>query len=431
VSFSNTDFYQPDRREYEYLSGFLIQNALERRWLEMSEDSLDLKLDYTAPFQVSSSIVTEIKVGGLVSDKERSTEQFRFGWRNGRGPLAGETIRIEQDLEDVFSYQQLALDSYRLDVKTTVTDSFDSEESVVAYFFDTSTEFGETFVLDFGVRHETFDQKLTYPNDSNGRFEGSILEVDSLLPAINITYIPNDVWQFKAAASETLSYPGVIEKSLARMFDLDSRPFFGCPDCEESQIKNLDLRVEYYFSDEESISLSLFNKEIDSPMERAVVDASGSVNSGYTFRQSESATLNGLEIDGKLNVFDDGTWLGFISGNVTYIKSEVTLDDDSLRLEGLSSQGRELQGQAPWLAILLNYFDDRIDIVLRQPRAAFVEVGRIEFNVNYEARLTDGILLKAQLKNLLDEPIEYSINDRVVESYNEGVEYAVELGWEF
>lgn len=445
LSYSNTNFYQPDRREYAYLSGFLILNTLERRWIEMDEDSVDLTLEYTAPFELSNSVLTEIKLGGLVSDKERSTEIYRFGWRNGRGDDSGQSVTIDQNLEEVFAYYEFALDTYRLDVKTTTADTFNSEEKINAFYLDTSTEFGENFVLDAGVRQQDFEQALVHPNADPSQFDSS-LEVESLLPAVNLTFIPNDEWQFKLGASQTVSYPSIIEKTSSRFNDLEGRSFSGCPTCIESEIDNLDFRVEYYFSDEESISLALFNKEIDSPLEKAVPDG---VGLDYIYRQSESATLNGVEIDGRLNLFDTGQWLGFISGNVALIESEVTLDDVSLRLEGEASQGRELQGQAPWLAnlqfgldhfptgqkltVLLNHFDDRIDIVERQPTAAFVEVGRTELNANYEVSFLDSMTIKAQLKNLLDEPVEYKKEGSgiVVESYNQGIGYSLEFGWEF
>lgn len=446
LAYSNTNLYQPDRREYQYLAEFLILNTLERRWLELDEDSVDFRLDYEAPFEVGSSILATLKAGVLVSDKEREVEQYRFGFKNGRGALAGETVTINDNLEEVFSYGQLAADTYRLDVKTSRADSFDASESINAAYLDLTAEIGDSLTLTAGARQESFEQELSYPNQPQSNNE---LESDEVLPAFSATYAPNETWQFRAALSQTISYPGIIERSEARMFRNDGRILVGNPNLQPSSIDNADIRVEYYFSDEESLSLALFTKEISDPIELAVLDGSGSATDGNTYRQSPKATLNGVELDGKVNVFDTGSWLGFVSGNLTFIESEVDLNDDSIRLEGAASQGRELQGQSPFLAnlqlgldhfpteqkvtILLNYFDDRIFIVQRVPRGPMYEIGRAELNINYEKTFDfdHPVTIKAQFKNLLNPDVEFDIDGQVVESFKKGIEYSLDLSWEF
>jgi len=391
IAYSNTVLYQPDRRQYDYLANVLILNALERRWLELDEDSVDVTLDYKLPFEIGSSVFATLRGGLLISDKERVFEQYRFG-------------------------------------------------------LDLTLEIGDSWTAAFGARQEDYQQKTIYPNQPSA---GNSLNSDELLPAVSLTWAPNDEWQFRAAASQTISYPGIIERSEARIFRQDGRLLVGNPDLDTSSIENLDFRIEYYFSDEESISLAFFSKIISDPIEIAVLDGSGSATGGFTFRQNEEATLNGVEIDGRINMFDNGTWLGFVSGNLTFIESEVDLNDSSLRLEGEQARGRELQSQSPFLAnlqlgfdhfpteqkftILFNYFDDRIFIVERAPRNSIYETGRGELNVNYEKtfNMDHPLTFKAQVKNLLNPETEYVIDDQVLESFKRGIEYSFELGWEF
>jgi len=446
IAYSNTVLYQPDRRQYDYLANVLILNALERRWLELDEDSVDVTLDYKLPFEIGSSVFATLRGGLLISDKERVFEQYRFGFKSGRAESSRDTITIDQNLEEVFSYQRLATDTYRLDVKTSRTDSFDAEESIDAAYLDLTLEIGDSWTAAFGARQEDYQQKTIYPNQPSA---GNSLNSDELLPAVSLTWAPNDEWQFRAAASQTISYPGIIERSEARIFRQDGRLLVGNPDLDTSSIENLDFRIEYYFSDEESISLAFFSKIISDPIEIAVLDGSGSATGGFTFRQNEEATLNGVEIDGRINMFDNGTWLGFVSGNLTFIESEVDLNDSSLRLEGEQARGRELQSQSPFLAnlqlgfdhfpteqkftILFNYFDDRIFIVERAPRNSIYETGRGELNVNYEKtfNMDHPLTFKAQVKNLLNPETEYVIDDQVLESFKRGIEYSFELAWEF
>src|SRR5690606_35275821 len=131
--------------------------------------------------------------------------------------------------------------------------------------------------------------------------------------------------QFRFAYSQTVSYPGIIERSEAQTFDPDNdNPIFGNPDLEVSTIDNFDLRAEYYFSDTESVSLALFYKSIDNPVDRAIPDASGSAAAdATTFLNQESADLYGVELNIIKDVLDRDTYLVFVGGNVTYIDSEV------------------------------------------------------------------------------------------------------------
>ena len=213
-----------------------------------------------------------------------------------------------------------------------------------------------------------------------------------------------------------------------------------------SEIDNLDLRVEYYFGDSNSVSLAMFNKEISNPVERAIPDASGSAADGITFRNQESAELDGIEFDFNTLVFDRDDHSIFVNGNITYIDSAVTLGAKSLQLEGTGSDGRQLQGQSEYLAnlqigydhypsdqkvtLLVNHFDDRI---FRTARGAalgpVVEVGRTVVDINYEKTFSDQWTIKLKLKNLTDEPVSYTQNANTIETYEVGTSIGLSLDY--
>ncbi len=444
IAYSNTNRYEPDRRQYAYYSGTLSSSSFERRWSDLDEDSIDYGFDYVAPVEFTSWWTTEFAVGALVSEKSREVELYRFGIQ----PMPGSDLDLSVDanLEETLAYYNFALDKVRIDPNTTSTDSYNADENVTAGYLNTTTDLGDSWTVMLGVRQEDFEQILEYPNspESNNSLESS-----EALPAFSLTFAPGESWQFRAGASKTVSYPGIIERSQSSTFDPETdRPIFGNPNLVYSTIDNLDFRVEYYFSDEESVSLALFNKEIENPVEQALPPGSGSAAKGITYRNSEAATLNGIELDASVNMFETGSWLGFISGNVAYIESEVTLDEMSLALEGEAQQGRELQGQSPWLAnlqlgfdhypleqkftLLVNYYDDRIYRVQRAARTGpEYEVGRTEINFNYEKMFSETMTLQVQAKNLLDSEVEYRIGDRITESYKKGIEVSAKVSWEF
>jgi len=445
LAFSRTDRDEPDRRQYSYFNGNLSTSAFERRWSDLSEDSVDFVLDYNFSFDWGDFNTTDIKVGGLLSEKEREVGLYRFGIR--LGDLRDISLSIDQNLEqDVLPYWNFLVDRVRLAANTADTDSYDSIEETTAYYVSANTDLGEKWSVLFGARFEEFVQELDYPNDPTAT---NNLEFDDWYPAVNLTWRPTEEWQFRVGYSETASYPGLIERSESLSFDPETDdPIFGNPDLKVSTIENIDFRAEYYFSDEESISLAFFTKEITNPIERALPDASGSAARGITFRNQDSADLSGIELDGSINVLDRDDYLLFVSGNVSYIESDVKLSQDSIRLEGPDADGRQLQGQSEYLAnlqigfdhypseqkftLLVNYFDDRI---FRISRGANVgpeyEVGRVLVDLTYEKMFSENFTLELSVKNLLNDEVEFRQNDRIIESFQGGTSVGITLNYEF
>ena len=380
------------------------------------------------------------------SDKDRDFDQYRFGiafTEFGRDV----DLNIDQDLEkQVLPYNNYAIDKVVLTANTTDTDSYDSQEKIQAGYINANTDFGEDWTLVLGARYEKFDQTLKYPNDPRASNE---LTYDDWYPAINLAWRPTEEVQLRLGYSETVSYPGIIERSEAQTFDPDTDdPIFGNPDLEVSTIDNVDLRAEYYFSDTESVSVALFYKSIDLPVERAIPDASGSAARGTTFLNQESADLSGVELDGTKNLLDRENYLVFLAGNISYIDSKVNLSDESIRLEGASADGRELQGQSEWLAnmqigvdhypteqkftLLLNYFDKRIFRVARGVNTGpEYEDSRILVDFTYEKIWSDSLVIEASIKNILNSKVKYSQNDNTIESYQVGTFFKAGVTYNF
>ena len=446
AGYSQTKRDEPDRRTYTYFNNQLSTSAFERRWSNLKENSKDLGVDYSFAFDWSDVSTTELQLGGMWSDKDRDFDQYRFGvaiTEFGQDVELG----IDQDLEtQVLPYNNFAVEKVQMTANTTDTDSYDSQEELQAAYVNSVTDFGQNWTLVAGVRYESFSQKLQYPNDPRALSE---LDYDDWYPALNLAWRPTEEVQLRVGYSETVSYPGIIERSEAQTFDPDTDdPIFGNPDLKVSTIDNVDLRAEYYFTDAESVSLALFYKSIDAPVERAIPDASGSAAKGTTFLNQESADLSGIELDGNKNLIDRDNYLVFVSGNVSYIDSEVTLSDTSIRLEGENADGRALQGQSKWLGniqlgmdhyptdqkftLLLNYFDKRIFRVARGINTGpEYEDSRLLLDFTYERVLTDALVIEASIKNILNSKVEYVQNNQTIESYKVGTFFKAGVTYNF
>ena len=441
----------PDRRSYEYQASIVdgqagtpavIVNTVERSYAELTEDGVDLGVDYLIPFELNDKIFLDVQVGALFNRRERESELVRIGFRGGNN------VDRTQDLESLLTPESFANGTFTLAATSTDTDAYDAEQESVAYYLSTTTTIADVLTIIAGIRQDEFTQKIEFPNASVDPVE---IDSNEALPSLGLIYQLGTSWQLRAGYGKTVSRPNITENAPTRFFDERGRQFIGCtaaqaPACTPSLIDNYDLRAEYYFNDDrDSVSLALFWKDISDPIERAVPFISGQAQDSLTFRNQESATIGGIEIDASVTALDMANHALTIAANVAFIESEINLDAQGRQLE--LDPNRELQGQSPFLAnlqfaydhfpsaqkvtLLANYFDDRIDIVAGRPDTPIYEVGRATVNLNYEKEFANSSKISFKAKNLLDEEIQYEQNGRIIESYSEGTEFSVGYTYKF
>jgi hypothetical protein len=437
--FSQTSRYEPDRRTYQFRQNVIAPSTLERRFSDMSENSFDLGVDHIVELSRNDWSTLKIKTGLLINSKDRDMDLVRYGVTNGPGDTPDSI-----NLEEVLSDENLANNAYLLAVRTTPTDSYKASESMKAVYQSIELDINGEYIFLVGARLEDAEQEIKYADKPSAN---SKLATNEILPMLSGTWHATEELQFRAALSNTLARPGITELANSSTYDPETdQQLFGNPDLEISKITNLDLRIEYYLSDEESISLALFTKDIDKPIEKTLPDGSGSAQGGYTYENSKEAMITGFEIDFRKNILDGLDWTSFLSGNLAWIDSEVTLDEAAARLEGKST--RKLQGQSEILAnmqvgfdhfstgqsltFLLNYFDDRLYAVTQGAALGNeFEKGRMLLDVVYRWDISDDLAIKGKATNLTNEVVEYSQNGVAIESYKEGTELSLGLDYIF
>ncbi len=441
---SRTSSEMPDRRSYSYIGNNFVASSFERLYSDLNEDGRDLGLDYLIPLQLTDSVKTTIKFGGLYNDRDRENELIRLGVRYRGGPT-------NDDPEALLTPENFTNGSFLLVGNSTTTDSYEADQRSTAGYLTTQTDFGPEFTLVAGVRQDNFKTKLRFPN-ANDTPETSLTS-NELLPSVSGIYRYGDDWQFRAGYARTVSRPSITELAPSIFFDDRGRQFVGCTvqtvsglvSCKPSDIDNYDVRVEYYINRQDSISLALFHKEIDDPLERGYVRGSGSATNAFTFRNSESATVSGIELDGQLSWLF-GTDHNLTTGaNISYIESEIKLDSEGAQLEGRST--RDLQGQSPVLfngrvgyehfptqqsvTMTVNYFDDRIDVAGRTPVGPIYEMGRVILNLTYEKEFANRSKIGVKLRNLLNDDIRFEQNGQTIERWKIGVNGEVSYTYKF
>ncbi|MFN7293978.1 MAG: TonB-dependent receptor domain-containing protein, partial [Lysobacteraceae bacterium] len=271
-----------------------------------------------------------------------------------------------------------------------------------------------------------------------------------VLPSFGATWMIDDAQQLRFGWSRTLSRPDFRELSPAPFLDpiLDILTF-GNPGLETATITNLDLRWEYYFSADESLSIAAFRKSFDKPIEKQLLPATGSLL--QTLANAESATNQGLEIDAFHRLGFANGWAGdrvdlsdwFVAANYSWIDSEIQLNPASAGIN--TNLNRPLEGQSPYVVNLQVGYNDPDgvhDVALSYNRsgARIVQVG-IDTQPDVYERPADSLDLtwkwqfdpewsaRVRLRNLLDPSAEFRQGDIAIREYRRGREIALTVEW--
>ncbi len=439
VGLAQTTRDEPDRRSYTYARSpesnapLRFQGVAERRFSELTEDALTLGVDFSSEMPISDSMYLKVKTGLAFSTKDREVKVSRYQ----NTPIT--TLDTSQPIEEILSEENILSGAFYYDGSTTSTDSYDATDDMMAFYLSSELDMDTVTVL-LGARLEDSEQSLEYPEQNSGT---NTLSKTNVLPALSANWRVTEETQLRFSASQTVSRPGITERSESEVYDpeTDDR-IVGNPDLEISEITNLDVRAEYYFSDEESVSLALFYKDITDPIERVV----GESRSTTTYENVDSAEVQGLEVDFRINTLDTDEFTGFIGGNASYIDSEVKLGSGRAAiLEG--SDSRALQGQSEYLAniqigfdhlptgqsltLLGNYFDDRIFTVGRGDLENELEDGRTTWDLVYRYDADEQFTVKGKIKNLGDQKISFSRGTTTTESYYTGTSMSVSVDYIF
>ena len=441
INYGHTHRYEPDRRSYEIIGRQAIFSTLERRFADMTEASLDASINYHVEFDLSEIALLKLKTGLYALNKDRDADLGRFSYDSRNFDSLS---TIGKDFEQLLSDKNILDGNYDASVTTLGSDNYTADEQLTAAYISTTTTLFEDIDILLGARLEDYQLDLSFKH--NSELDNSTRN-SSVLPVAALTYRVNDDWQVKGSVSQTLSRPGITERSESKYYDPETDDlFFGESTLKASDILNYDLRADYFFDDRTNVSLALFYKAIDKPIEISFDDASGSAAEGYTFVNQEKADLFGVEIDFAAGLFETNNWSGFMNGNLSVIDTEVTLADQASKNEYRQPTKRQLQGQSEYLANLqigidhiassqalslsANYFSDRIHRVERFHDNK-VEEGRIKVDLVYQWNINDTFEVKAKAKNIFNTPIEYAIDDKVIESYKEGVGFSASVGMNF
>ncbi len=446
---STADRIAPDTREYRYdqiddESVFnLRSDGNVRRFSELADQNSDYAIDASMVFYGPMSSTILMSSGYNKQDSERDYEIRRFSFIE-QGDVVGRKGFLLQPLSQILAPANIGPSEFELSETTRPTDTYAATRELESWYLQADLNFNDRVQLLAGLRQEDYIQNVrTFDLFRPDSSIEATLESSDLLPSATATYIAGN-HQFRFGYSETTSRPDFRELSPATFTNpLTGYEVVGNPNLRAASIKNYDLRWEWYFASLDSLSLGVFMKEFDSPIESVVQPGA---NSARSYVNAESAENQGIEFEARKQFdFLGARWENFyVSSNVSYITSDVTIGEQEQNI--LTNSSRPLQGQSDWLfngqfgydsydgltaTLLYHYFGERIYEVgiLGAPDLIEEPHGELDFVLSKEFMTNWKLNIKAQ--NLTDKRKEITQGGLVATGYSEGRSASLKLEYNF
>ena len=150
---------------------------------------------------------------------------------------------------------------------------------------------------------------------------------DDIFGSAAITYdgdglMGSSQYQIRLSYGQTVVRPDLREVSDVVFIDPELKVrVAGNPSLRSSPIDNIELRTEFLYDSGDNFSVSLFSKNIKSPIEQ-IRSAGTDDNVVLSFVNAETGKVSGIELEGLKTLY----YGFFVSGNFTVSESEVALN---------------------------------------------------------------------------------------------------------
>ncbi len=286
----------------------------------------------------SRKVKTDLKAGAFYQMRDRS-----FGGRSFvyNGSASASTLDPATDLGSG-SINPTHL--YLIEKTADDVDYYDGKSQVAAVYGMADQRFFEKLRAVYGVRYENADIRVTNFKTVN---DVAHIKQGAVLPSVNLAYSLSQKVNLRAAYFASVNRPEFRELAPFAFFAFDKNAQIkGNKDLKIAELNNYDLRLEFYPSGSQVLSVGAFYKTITNPVEFNI-DITQPFTT-FTFGNEKSAMIYGLEFEvrknfdflGKAPIFHDIS----IFSNLALIKS--TLDFEA----GTQAKtDRPLQGQSPYV----------------------------------------------------------------------------------
>jgi TonB-dependent receptor len=441
-SFSQASLNAPDERSYTFErdpeeNGLyaLTWSQTGRVYNELTDSNTDFSTDLSSLMFATDAFEARLKYGASAFSRIRDAEGSRVGYKGDGGrsatAYAGAFLDgsdIDHIIDDASSKGDLITEN-----KSAQADDYDATWDLTSYYLSTDLNMADYFNVLIGARSEKSNMTVNTVATGSSTPIKAIVKDDDIFPSISATLYLHEEVQLRAAYYQTKNRPDFRELASAQYVDPDSGDIYGGnPRLVSAEIDNMDVRAEWYFSDNESMSLAYFTKDFTNPISKTL-RTGGDV---FTFRNGSEGIISGFEFDFRKEI-DFTDYSTFIAGNLSLIDSEVELEVDTV------VKKQAMQGQADKLAnlqlgldhletgveatLVINHQGESLDTVAQGVLPNVMNEPRTEINFNIKKEIFDDSSMKLKLKNITDEKVQLTQGGKNYRSYHKGLE--VSLGF--
>ena len=389
----------------------------------------------------------EVNTGFYFEYKDRSFVARDIGYVMA-GPAFHLNTHLPTDTSEIFSPLVFeAIDTFfrpeninytnglKIDESTNPSEIYDAGNRLVAGYLGIKIPIGHILNFYPGVRIEKNQQVLHGFNEIGDTVHIVNNKLD-VFPSVNLSVTLHKDYVIRLAYGKTINRPEFREIAPYSYYDFEEKAtIYGNDTLKNSYIQNYDLRLEWYPSSGEIISIGGFYKDFTNPIEAHLKD----FGTGYNFKYFNAleAKTYGLEVDIRKHLSDlaeISLLTGFLKdftivANASVIKSSIENNDPTER-----DSVRNLQGQSPYLinfglfyqndssgisaSLMYNRIGERIAFVGDKNNPHIYEEPFNSLDLTLDYKINKRLTFKVGIKNILNDEIIFQQHEDVMKDTN-------------
>jgi outer membrane receptor protein involved in Fe transport len=416
--------------------------AAVRTFSDLHENSHE----YTGSYLLSvgpAGAQTRVKLGGQYRTTGRDAESFSYAISANPDAVTNQLRELPPELLFDGRYTTPSSAVFNI-LPLSQGGSYVARDKLAAGFLMAEVPIGGSLRLIGGARYERDRVEL----DAASTLGSPVFvrkQWNDVLPSLALNWKLGEQQQLRLSGSRTLARPEYRELAPITSRDVvNGENTQGNENLSRTKVTNADIRWELYPSDGEVVSVALFAKRFDLPIERVAGATSGGTS--YVFYENaRSADNYGVELElrkglGALTAALEP--LTFFS-NATVMKSQIHLFDTTTA--SATNLTRRMVGQAPYVlntgltyvsgsgassaTMLFNRVGERIYAAGTSPMPDVLERPRNVLDFSLRQSVRAGATVRLDLKNLLDTPYDVRQGTITREYYRIGRTVQVGLQW--
>lgn len=340
----------PDRKRYLLNDKMEVgdialtsSNDITREFTKLKENVISANMDYKRPLAIKGWEPT-LKAGFFLERRSRDyfTRNFIYNWNYANNNLPEGFTHMDIATE-LLQPENYGADKLYMLEEVKWRNNYEGENKLGAAYAALSMPFGPVNLY-AGVRYEHNLMTLTsHSRDYEASPNDKDYKTDDVFPSVNISYNINEKNIIRAAYGKSVNRAEFREVSPSVYYDFDlASDVMGNTRLTSCYVQNVDLRYEWYPSVSELVSVALFYKHFDSPIEWTYT-VQGGTDLTYSYKNAVAARNYGIEIEVRKNLRFIGLKGLTLSANASWIDSKVEFEP------GSREEDRPMQGQSPYI----------------------------------------------------------------------------------